>query len=187
MHSRFAVKGLWQSCAGLATKSGRIAKIIQLSQRVKTFGERAREYVNSEGATKTPLMLVNKTQAYDSDSTTPLLRRGPNRQSVGLAQPNQQQNEVGLCNTLLAGSEAGCDDNSSVHSDFVTVVDTGPTPKAGFLSRSNCEWLMPNSTLYAAAFNRSNPCREEPNSTPYGAASSRPYRDEDFDPQCWPG
>ena len=69
--------------------------------------------MNSEVATKTPLMLVNETEAYDSDSTTPLLRRDPDRQSVGLAQPNQQQNEVGRCNTLLAGSEAGCDDNSS--------------------------------------------------------------------------
>ena len=57
-----------------------IAKKIQLSQRVKTLNERAREYLNSEVATKTPLTLVNETQAYDSDSTTPLLRRDPDRQ-----------------------------------------------------------------------------------------------------------
>jgi len=146
-----------------------------------TLSERAREYLNSEVATKTPLTLANETQVYDNDSTTPLLRRGPDRQSVGLTQPNQQQNEVGLCNTPLAGSEAGCDDNSPVHSDYVTVDETGPMSKAGFLSRSNCDGLMPNSTLYPAAFNR--PCREEPNSTPYGATSSRPCRDEDFGPQ----
>ena len=148
-------------------------KKIQLSQRVRTLSERARKYLNSEMATKTPLTLVNETQAYDSDSTTPLLRRGPDRQSVGLTQPSQQQNEVGRCNTPLAGSEAGCDDNSSVHSDYVTVDETGPTSKAGFLSRSICEGLMPNSTLYAAVSNR--PCREERNSTPYGATSFRRF------------
>ena len=158
-----------------------IAKKIQLSQRVKTLSERAREYLNSEMATKTSLTLVNEKQANDSDSTTPWLRRSPDRQSIGLTQPNQQQNEVGRRNTPLAGSAAGCDDNSSVHSDYVTVDETGPTSKAGFLSRSNCEGLMPNSTLYAAASNR--PCREERNSIPYGATSFRPYRDEDFDPQ----
>jgi len=58
---------------------GRNRKQIQLSQRVKTFSERAREYQNSEVATKTPLTLVNETQAYDSDCITPLLRRGPDR------------------------------------------------------------------------------------------------------------
>jgi len=96
-------------------------------------------------------------------------------------QPNQQQNEVGRCNTRLAGSEADCDDNSSVHSDYVTVDETGPTSKAGFLLRSNCEGLMPNSTLYAADSNR--PCREEPNSTHLHATSFRPCRVEDFGPQ----